>query len=72
MIPIGSEADKLLKALFDYARRRREEGVYDLTQIMYEYSKYVLPEFLETSRNVLGKKFNLYTSSKEFTIPKAK
>ncbi len=55
---ISSEADKLLKALFDYARRRREEGVYDFTQIMHEYSKYVLPEFLENPRNVLGKRFN--------------
>ncbi len=58
MTRISSEADKLLKALFDYARRRREEGVYDFTQIMHEYSKYVLPEFLENSKNSLAKKFN--------------
>ncbi len=55
---ISSEADKLLKALFDYARRRREEGVYDFTQIMHEYSKYVLPEFLSNSRNSFAKRFN--------------
>ncbi len=55
---ISSETDKLLKALFDYARRRREEGVYDFTQIMHEYSKYVLPEFLANStRNGLSKRF---------------
>ena len=27
--------------------RRRDEGVYDFTQIMHEYSKYVLPETRE-------------------------
>ncbi len=58
MTRINSEADKLLKALFEYARRRREEGVYDFTQIMHEYSKYVLPEFLENSGNALSKRFN--------------
>lgn len=56
---ISSETDKLLKALFDYARRRREEGVYDFTHIMHEYSKYVLPEFLaDNSRKNLAKRFN--------------
>ena len=55
---MNSEADRLLRALLDYARRRREEGVHDFTQIMYEYSKYVLPEFLENSKNALGKRFN--------------
>jgi hypothetical protein len=52
---INSEADRLLRALFDYARRRRDEGVYDFTQIMHEYSKYVLPEFLSSSRNSLSR-----------------
>ncbi len=56
---ISSETDKLLKALFDYTRRRREEGVYDFTQIMDEYSKCVLPKFLENSKNTLGKRFNV-------------
>ncbi len=56
---INSEADKMLKALFEYARRRREEGVYDFTQIMHEYSKYVLPEFLlNNSRAGLANRFN--------------
>lgn len=55
---MSSEADKLLRALFDYARRRREEGVNDFTQIMYEYGKYVLPEFLENSRNTFSKRFS--------------
>ncbi len=59
MSNINSEADKLLRALFDYARRRREEGVYDFTQIMHEYSKYALPEFLsDTTRNNLAKRIN--------------
>ena len=58
MSNISSEADKLLKALFDYARRRRDEGVHDFTQIMHEYSKYVLPEFLSSSKNNLAKRFN--------------
>ena len=58
MDKINSEADRLLKALFHYAKRRRDEGVYDFTQIMHEYSKYVLPEFLENSRNTFSKKFN--------------
>lgn len=55
---ISSEADKLLKALFEYARCRREEGVYDFTQIMHEYSKYILSEFLSDSRNSIAKRFN--------------
>lgn len=55
---MNSEANRLLKALFDYARRRREGGVYDFTQIMHEYGKYVLPEFMENSKNALGKRFN--------------
>ncbi len=55
---INSEADKLLKALFDYARRRREEGINDFTHIMHEYSKYVLPELLSNSKNNLAKRFN--------------
>lgn len=55
---ISSEADKLLRALLDYAGKRREEGVYDFTEIMYEYSKYVLPEFLSNSRNNLVKRFS--------------
>jgi len=46
-----------LKELFEYARRRREEGVYDFTQIMDEYSKYVLPELVRNSRNTLAKRF---------------
>ncbi len=58
MSKISSEGDKLLKALFDYARRRREEGVYDFTQIMDEYTKYVLPEFLSNSKNSLAKRLN--------------
>ncbi len=44
--------------MFEYARRRRDEGVYDFTQIMHEYSKYVLPEFLSNSRNNLAKRVN--------------
>lgn len=48
----------MLKALSDYARRRRDEGVYDFTQMIHEYSKYVLPEFLTNSRNSLAKRFN--------------
>jgi hypothetical protein len=67
---ISSEADKLLKALFDYARRRRDEGVYDFTQIMYEYSKYVLPEFLENSRNSLAKRFNVMIREYVATDPR--
>lgn len=55
---MNSEADRLLRALLDYARRRRDEGVYDFTQITYEYSKYVLPEFLSNPRNSLVRRFN--------------
>ena len=55
---MNSEADRLLRALLDYARRRREEGVYDFTQIMHEYSKYVLPEFLSSSRNNIARHFD--------------
>jgi len=56
---INSEADKLLKALLEYARRRRDEGTYDFAQIMHEYSKYVLPEFLSSnSRTGLANRFN--------------
>lgn len=68
---ISSEADKLLKALFDYARRRRDEGVYDFTQIMNEYSKYVLSEFLsESSRNNLAKRFNYMIKEYVATDPR--
>lgn len=67
---ITSEADKLLKALFEYARRRREEGVYDFTQIMHEYDKYVLPEFLENSKNALGKRFNVMIREYVATDPR--
>jgi hypothetical protein len=67
---ISSEADKLLKELFDYARRRRNEGVYDFTQIMHEYSKYVLPEFLENSKNALGKRLNLMIREYVATDPR--
>lgn len=63
---ISSEADKLLKALFDYARHRRDEGVYDFTQVMYEYSKYVLPEFLSNSKSSLAKR--LYTMIKDYVL----
>jgi len=63
---MNSEADKLLRALLDYAKRRREEGVYDFTQIMYEYSKYVLPAFPSNSRNSLVKRFN--NSIKEYVL----
>lgn len=55
---ISSEADKLLKAFFEYTRRRRDAGIYDFTQIVHEYSKYVLPEFLSSQRNSLAKRFN--------------
>lgn len=58
MVRITSEADKLLKALFEYAKRRRDEGAHDFTQLMHEYSKYVLPEYLESSRNTAAKRFN--------------
>jgi hypothetical protein len=67
---MSSEADKLLRALFDYAKRRREDGVYDFTQIMYEYSKYVLPEFLENSKNTLGKRFNVMIREYVVTDPR--
>ncbi|MEM3128642.1 MAG: hypothetical protein QW769_06520 [Nitrososphaerales archaeon] len=60
-----------MKALFDYARRRRDEGVYDFTQIMHEYSKYVLPEFLsENSRNNLAKRFNCMIKEYVATDPR--
>ena len=55
---MNSGADRLLRALLDYARRRREEGVYDFTQIMHEYNKYVLLEFLSNSSNSLAKRFD--------------
>jgi len=67
---MSSEADKLLKALFDYARRRREEGVYDFTQIMHEYSKYVLPEFLADGRNNFAKRFNSMIKGYVITDPR--
>lgn len=54
---INSEADKLMKVLFDYARRRREEEVFDFTQLLHEYAKYVLPEFL-TAKNNFAKRLN--------------
>lgn len=33
-------------------------SVYDFTQIMHEYSKYVLSEFLVDSKNTFGKRFD--------------
>ncbi len=70
MIVITSEADKILKALFEYARRRREEGVYDFTQIMNEYGKYVLPEFLSNSRNSFAKRLNIMIKEYVATDPR--
>lgn len=63
---MNSEADKLLRALLDYARRRRDEGVYDFTQIMHEYSKYMLPEFLLNTKNSIAKRF--YTMIKDYVL----
>lgn len=55
---ISCVAYKLLNALFEYARQRRDEGINDFTQIMDEYSRYVLPEFAEHSGNLLTKQLN--------------
>lgn len=67
---MNSEADRLLRALLDYARRRREEGVYDFMQIMHEYSKYVLPEFLSNPRNSLARRFSTMIRDYAATDPR--
>ena len=67
---MNSGADRLLRALLDYARRIREEGVYDFTQITHEYNKYVLPEFLSNPKNSLAKRFNSMIREYVSTDPK--
>ena len=67
---MNSEVDKLLRALLDYARRRREEGVYDFTQVIHEYSKYVLPEFLSNPRNSGAKRFGTMIGEYVVTDPR--
>ncbi len=37
---------------------------------MHEYSKYVLPEFLENSKNTVGKRFNIMIREYVATDPR--
>lgn len=57
---IVSEADKLFKSLFQYARERRDEGVYDFTEILSGFYRDVLsPNYSSdnSSRSNLAKRF---------------
>lgn len=39
---MNPEVDRLLKSVFEYASSKREEGVYDMTEILGRYYRDVL------------------------------
>ena len=57
MFRINSEADRLLRSLFQYAAKRREEGVYDLTRILSGYlNEYLNSDVVMSGRNNFAKR----------------
>lgn len=57
MFGINSEADRLLKSLFQYARKRRDEGVSDFTDILNGFYHERLLDSMNDGRNAITKRF---------------
>ncbi|MEM3538448.1 MAG: hypothetical protein QW193_04380 [Nitrososphaerales archaeon] len=57
---IASEADKLFKSLLNYAKVKRDEGVYDFTEILAGFYKRLLNHGYDNeanSKNAFTKRF---------------
>lgn len=64
-----NEAERLFKDLLEYARKKREEGVYDFTYILSSYNSQVLEELVDSSKNASAKKFSDMIKDYELTDP---
>ena len=72
MFRINSEADRLLKSLFQYAGKRREEGVYDMTEILdgFYRERLMAEEASNGNKNGLSKRFRRLVNEYVETDPR--